>query len=283
MKAGYLAALAALLIAGTADAQTFHLQHPGNVLIKGRLQIENGLKLTAGTLTLPTGSVTSAMILDSTILSADITDGVVTSADIANGTIVGGDVADDTLDLGDIADALTLDASMTWTVSSSRFFDINLVGAGSNFRVLDDGAEVFVVDDNGRTTISDDVVISLAGAEAVDVTGEVVLRGEVGLGLGTLTIASSGDGSPATATHDPSTAFTYFTCQDTDGCNVTMGETNPATGQLWIGCNNGSNVVNFADTASVSELAGAFAAGQYDCIQLMYVLGRWMELSRSNN
>lgn len=41
--------------------------------------------------------------------------------------------------------------------------------------------------------------------------------------------------------------------------------------------------VNFADTGTVSELAGAFAAGPYDTLRLRYVVDRWMELSRSNN
>jgi hypothetical protein len=45
-----------------------------------------------GTVTLPTGTVTSGMILDGTIVAGDIADGAVTSAKILDGTIVDGDI-----------------------------------------------------------------------------------------------------------------------------------------------------------------------------------------------
>ena len=45
-----------------------------------------------GTVTLPSGTVTSAMILDGTILVGDLADGAVTSAKILDGTIVNADI-----------------------------------------------------------------------------------------------------------------------------------------------------------------------------------------------
>ena len=45
-----------------------------------------------GTVTLPTGTVTSGMILDGTIVAGDLADGAVTSAKILDGTIVNGDI-----------------------------------------------------------------------------------------------------------------------------------------------------------------------------------------------
>ena len=45
-----------------------------------------------GTVTLPSGTVTSAMILDGTIVVGDLADGAVTSAKILDGTIVNGDI-----------------------------------------------------------------------------------------------------------------------------------------------------------------------------------------------
>ena len=45
-----------------------------------------------GTVTLPTGTVTSGMILDGTIVAGDIADGAITSAKIFDGTIVNGDI-----------------------------------------------------------------------------------------------------------------------------------------------------------------------------------------------
>ena len=45
-----------------------------------------------GTVTLPSGTVTSGMILDGTIVAGDLADGAVTSAKILDGTIVNGDI-----------------------------------------------------------------------------------------------------------------------------------------------------------------------------------------------
>lgn len=74
-----------------------------------------------------------------------------------------------------------------------------------------------------------------------------------------------------------------FTCSDADGCDVTMGETSIADGQTVQIVNVSANTVAFADTAGVSETAGAFSAGQYDTITLMYAGATWIEVSRSNN
>jgi hypothetical protein len=96
------------------------------------------------------------------------------------------------------------------------------------------------------------------------------------------TIADSGDGNPATATLNPTSNLVLITCNDTDTCDVTMGETDTAERSVRI-VNISANTVDFADTTGVSELAGAFAAGQYDSITLQYIGDRWVEISRSNN
>ena len=44
-----------------------------------------------------------------------------------------------------------------------------------------------------------------------------------------------------------------------------------------------AGTVNFADTAGVTELAGAFTAGIYDSLRLRYTTSRWVEVGRSNN
>ena len=56
-----------------------------------------------------------------------------------------------------------------------------------------------------------------------------------------------------------------------------------ADGDIVTIVNISANVVDFADSAGVSELAGAFAAGQYDSISLLYVTNTWIEISRSDN
>ena len=98
------------------------------------------------------------------------------------------------------------------------------------------------------------------------------------------TIADSGDGSAAAATFTPLFAGSWrITCSDANGCDVTMGETNVPDGLEVTFTNSSANTVNFADTAGVTELAGAFAAGQYDSLTLVYQADRWIEKSRSNN
>ena len=101
------------------------------------------------------------------------------------------------------------------------------------------------------------------------------------------TIADNGNGGTAAEhTLDVDTASNVvITCNDTNGCNITMDETPPANqpGTIVHITNVSANVVNFADTAGVSELAGTFAMGQYDALTLMYQTDRWVEISRSNN
>jgi len=106
---------------------------------------------------------------------------------------------------------------------------------------------------------------------------------KLALDIDARTIADSGDGNPATLTLEPTGSFVRITCNDADTCDITMSETNAIDGQIVKITNISANVVDFADTAGVSELAGAFAAGQYDTIEMIYSSDRWIEISRSNN
>lgn len=93
------------------------------------------------------------------------------------------------------------------------------------------------------------------------------------------------DGTGAHAAYTINTRYSYFSlnCQDTDGCTITMGETNASDGQVLRIVNNSANHCDFSDTPGVSELAGAFAMGQYSTLQLVYQGDRWVELGRSAN
>ena len=65
-----------------------------------------------GALTIATGAVTSAKILDGTIATADIADGAVNSAKIADGTIVAADIATGAVDSAKILDGTIVDADV---------------------------------------------------------------------------------------------------------------------------------------------------------------------------
>lgn len=97
------------------------------------------------------------------------------------------------------------------------------------------------------------------------------------------TIASTGDANPATLTLEPTRSYVEITCNDPDTCDIIMSETNADQGQIVYITNISTNIVDFADTAGVTELAGNFAMGQYDTITLIYTGDRWVELGRSNN
>lgn len=100
----------------------------------------------------------------------------------------------------------------------------------------------------------------------------------------TVTVADNTVGaSPAAFNLTPTGSYIEITCNDADGCNATLIETNAVEGHEVQTVNVGTNTVNFADTANVSELAGVFAAGQYDTLTLVYLGDRWAELARANN
>jgi len=89
--------------------------------------------------------------------------------------------------------------------------------------------------------------------------------------------------TPATATLTVQSSHIQVTCNDADGCDITMSETGAGNGDFATIVNVSANTVNFADTGGVSELAGALAMGQYDRLTLDYVSDRWVERSRSDN
>lgn len=100
-----------------------------------------------------------------------------------------------------------------------------------------------------------------------------------------VTIADDGNGATAaTSTLLPTRSFVEVTCNDANGCDITMSKASPIIGgQMVTIINRSANTVNFADSPNTTELAGGFAAGQYDSIQMIYSVERWVEVARSNN
>lgn len=134
--------------------------------------------------------------------------------------------------------------------------------------------------------------ISVAGITA---SGFVTMQGSGqasgNLGARTLyvlpqsvSVADDGAGTAASATIAPASGcVALVTCNDANGCNITIGETSINNGQYLTVVNVSTNTVNMADTAGVSEAAGAAALGQWDSISYVYATDRWVELARSNN
>lgn len=98
-----------------------------------------------------------------------------------------------------------------------------------------------------------------------------------------LTVASNGGGTPATATLTITNAYVEITCNDADGCNITLSESGNYAAEPVTIVNTSGYTVNFSDTSGVSELAGSCALGRWDTLTLYYEGSRWVETDRSNN
>ena len=101
----------------------------------------------------------------------------------------------------------------------------------------------------------------------------------------TFTVADNGGGTAATGTLLPTSSYVKCVCNDANGCTVTLDETGVQDGTVVniVTTSSTPNLCNFADTAGVTEIAGAFAADVFDVLRLMYVTSRWVEIGRSNN
>jgi len=162
----------------------------------------------------------------------------------------------------------------TYFGANTTKYTINSGGRDTDFIVLDDyyGNAIYVDAGNSRVGIYTDTpgtTFEVNGLASVSVDAD--------------TIADTGDANPATHTLTPSTSYVELTCNDADTCDITMGETGITEGTGVTIVNVSANVCDFADTAGVSELAGAFAMGQYDTLKLVYIGDRWVEVSRSDN
>ena len=85
-----------------------------------------------GTVTLPSGTVTSTMILDGTIATADIADSAVTSAKIANDTIVDADINSAAAITKTKISGTAITAADTGTVTSTMILDGTIVDGDIN-------------------------------------------------------------------------------------------------------------------------------------------------------
>lgn len=96
-----------------------------------------------------------------------------------------------------------------------------------------------------------------------------------------ITIPSDGAGTIAAYTLAPTRSLVILTCQDTDGCDITMSEASAVDGARVAIFNVSANTTQFFNTSGVSEIQGdASTAGlsQYQSFQLMYITDRWIEL-----
>lgn len=101
------------------------------------------------------------------------------------------------------------------------------------------------------------------------------------------TIADDATGANAALTLQPNSTYVEISCADAQGCDVTLSE----AAAIEIGEHaticivaQTAGATNFADTAGVTQLAGAFAANIDDCLTIRYGTSpAWREVARSAN
>lgn len=137
------------------------------------------------------------------------------------------------------------------------------------------------------TLDADDLVLGIEQSTnpiwSIDKEGDTVAKGRSANTVQAITVADNAGGTNAADTLTPSSSFVSYTCSDANGCDITLSETGAIDGSIVRITNVSAVACNFADTAGLTELAGAFAMGQYDSLTLIYATDRFVEISRSNN
>lgn len=166
---------------------------------------------------------------------------------------------------------------------------------GAQFRYAPAGEPTFTTTNDtatGMGTIASQQVGMWANSALAErwtfVAGSTARATTVGQGADApqlVTCTDSGDGAQGAVTVNPTTPLVQITGLDPQGCVLTMGESNVTNGvraRLVVTATAGGTF-DFADTPGVSELAGAFSAGLYDVLDLLYIADRWVETGRSDN
>lgn len=104
------------------------------------------------------------------------------------------------------------------------------------------------------------------------------------IGTEARTIASNGSGTAATLTFTPLTSHVAITCNDTDGCAITLGETslpgptvNGRAASMSVTITNVSaNAVTLADSAGVQELQSSISLAQWASTTCTYEATTWV-------
>lgn len=99
------------------------------------------------------------------------------------------------------------------------------------------------------------------------------------------TITDSDDSDPAALTLTPTTDYVELTNPDSDGCDVTMGETGMQEGLIVTIVNVGAENIDIVDSTGVCELANSttLTLSTYDNVTLRYIGDRWVQTAASDN
>jgi hypothetical protein len=134
--------------------------------------------LQSASVTLPSGTVTSAMIFDGTIATADIADSAITSAKIADGTIVVGDLADGAVTSAKILDGTIVDAD----INASAAIDWTKLGisatvSSTEIGYVDGVTSAIQTQLNAKSPLESPALTGTATAVNLTVSGDLTVNG----------------------------------------------------------------------------------------------------------
>lgn len=179
---------------------------------------------------------------------------------------------------GNSSNVMTLTSNATDAVTSSTVPAIRLQ-ASQNITDTDLLMSVEDSAGNRRMSLTEAGSLSIGNLTSIDNAGFFLQN------AASITIPDNGAGTPAAYTWQPSytRALTLFTCNDANGCDITLSETTIGTGVNHRAVNVSANNLTFTDTAGVTEMAGNFTAGQWDTISFIYITDRFVEVGRVDN
>lgn len=153
--------------------------------------------------------------------------------------------------------------------------------------------ELFVGDDNGiKLGLDQDATFAYDETtdDRVELTGtgaSLFIEDRLSLGRTDMTIADNGvPTSSPTQTLEPASSYVEVTCNDLDGCTVSMSEAaSVKEGNIVIIVNVGTNNVTMQQNTNVSMWAGgaALVLGPNDTATAIYIGDRWVQMAASNN
>lgn len=175
---------------------------------------------------------------------------------------------------------------------ANNLSDVTAATARANLGLSTTANQADSTDKRYVTDAQRTVIQNTSGTNTGDETTATIIS-KLGLPVGVslsavqvITIADNGAGTNAAYTYTPSLAFNVlarFTCNDAQGCTITIAETNGFDNQSVVIVNAGTASVIVQDQSTVSETSGNFTVGQHDSISFRYSSDRYIEVSRSNN
>jgi hypothetical protein len=169
----------------------------------------DGITKSGATLSIGTGAITSAMILNGTIATEDIANGAITTDKIANGAVVEADLADGAVTSAKIANGTIVDADInasaaiaqskvsglttdlagkadkTATINDMNGSHTIIAGDVNNIREMSGGGTIAIPSDNSFWPIGQRMEVVQTGGSQVTIAGSsgVTVNGTPGLKL----------------------------------------------------------------------------------------------------